>query len=93
MSQIKYNQNIETVWDEAPYCNCGQLDCHINTHRLCNICRNPIFYVAFESDISQRSSVVAWNIDYIILISKHGTDKIENLQATHIYCNRKKYDK
>ena len=92
MAQMKYSNKIETLWESAPYCNCGRQDCHLNAHRLCNICYETIFYGAHESVENQQNSIGAWNTDHIIAKSNGGGNSISNLQAVHIYCNRDKAD-
>jgi 5-methylcytosine-specific restriction endonuclease McrA len=92
MAQMKYSEKIETLWENSPYCNCGRQDCHLNSHRLCNICYGTIFYGAHESVENQQNSIGAWNTDHIIAKSNGGGNSISNLQAVHIYCNRDKAD-
>ena len=93
MAQKKYNNIIEQVWEKAPYCNCNSQDCHINSHRLCSVCYESILYGSHESIESQRNSISAWNTDHIVPKSKGVNNKLDNLQATHIYCNREKSNK
>jgi 5-methylcytosine-specific restriction endonuclease McrA len=92
MAEIKYNEEIETIWESAPYCNCEKEDCKIIEHRLCDICSKTILYGAHESIESQRNNPGAWNFDQIIAKSNGGGDGILNLQAVHINCNRDKTD-
>ncbi len=86
----KYNNKTESAWKKAPYCSCGNNDCNPNNHRLCEICWETILYGSHESVKSQINSKFAWNIDHIIPKSKNGNNSIDNLQAVHITCNRKK---
>ena len=90
MPKIKYSAKIEKIWDNARYCDCNAEDCNAYNHRLCGICGYKILYGSHESEISQRNSRYAWNIDHIIPKSRGGTDRISNLQAVHIRCNRYK---
>lgn len=93
MAKFKYSKKIEAIWEKTPYCSCGNDDCSINNHRLCNICWGKILYGSHESVESQRNSRYAWNIDHIVHISKGGSNSINNLQAVHIRCNRDKKNK
>lgn len=93
MAKIKYKEKTEKIWEKAPYCSCYTNDCHPNSHRLCGICSATILYGSHESNISQRNSWYAWNVDHIIPKSRGGTDWLDNLQAVHIRCNRSKGDK
>ena len=86
----KYDNKVEEVWKNAPYCSCGNDDCNPKNHRLCGICWETILYGSYESIDSQINSKFAWNIDHIIPKSKGGNNSINNLQAVHIFCNRKK---
>lgn len=89
MAILKYDRKIEICWEKARYCNCNSDDCHPNSHRLCGICGNKILYNSHEGVIRKKNSRYAWNIDYIIPISKGGNDDINNLHAVHIKCNQK----
>ena len=90
MAKIKYDEKTEKIWDKARYCYCGADDCNPYNHRLCSICGYKILYGSHESEISQRNSRYAWNIDHIIPKSRGGRNTINNLQAVHISCNRYK---
>lgn len=50
-----------------------------------------MIYTAYQSN--QPNSDYSWNIDHIVPKSKGGTNKLKNLQATHVVCNRAAADK
>ncbi|WP_033379079.1 HNH endonuclease [Mesomycoplasma moatsii] len=93
MAICKYREKTERIWEQANYCFCGFEDCNPNNHRLCGICGAKILYGSHESVQSQNNSRYSWNVDHIIPRSKGGTNKLNNLQAVHIRCNRSKGDK
>ena len=90
MAIIKYDKKTESCWEKAEHCNCNSKDCHPNSHRLCGICGDVMFYGAHQSVKSQINSRGCWNIDHIIPSSKGGSNNINNLCAVHVRCNREK---
>lgn len=92
MSIHKYDEKTEKIWNKAEECDCKDEDYHPNNHRLCGISGVAILYGSHESVESQKNSQYAWNIDHMKPKSRCDTDKIENLQAVHIYCNQEKAD-
>ncbi|MFW4371297.1 HNH endonuclease [Spiroplasma sp. ald] len=49
-----------------------------------------MIYGAHESIENQQNSIYRWNLDHKKSKSKGGDNSIENLQAVHVKCNRKK---
>lgn len=90
MSHHKYANLVEKAWDKANHCQCNQEDCTPNNHRLCGICGQTIMYGSYASEVSQIHSHYRWDVDHIVPRNKGGTDKISNIQATHVKCNKKK---
>ena len=88
----KYKTKTDQVWEKAPYCDCYSEDCNPNSHRLCGLCNMTILYGSHESELSQRNSRFAWNIDHIVPKSRGGDNSLRNLHAVHIMCNRSKGD-
>ncbi len=85
------------VWDKAEDCNyqCGadtkakKQECHSN-HKICDLCGSHMVYTAHHSE--QPNSKYAWNLDHKNPRSKGGSNKIKNLQAVHVECNKSKSD-
>jgi len=90
VSSLKLSSKKKKVWKRAKHCHCDVQDCAQN-HRLCALCRQTIIYTAYESN--QPHSEYAWNIDHIKPKSRGGTNKLSNLQATHVRCNLAAADK
>lgn len=90
MFDKKYDDEIQDIWNEAPYCHCIKSD-HSDSHRLCCICYKTINYTSHESTLNKREGVLdAWNINYITPILNGGSNNTFNKQAVHLNCNNEK---
>ena len=84
------------MWDKAKDCNyqCGadtkaKQECYSN-HKICDLCGSHMVYTTHNSE--QPNSKYSWNLDHKNSRSKGGSNKIQNLQAVHVECNKSKSD-
>ncbi|AXF95265.1 HNH endonuclease [Spiroplasma phoeniceum] len=88
---MKLDQQTKMVWDKAKKCNCkSKQQDEADAHKLCGICKKTMIYGAYESVKNQQNSIYRWNLDHKKPKSQGGDNSIENLQAVHVKCNRKK---
>ena len=84
---MELNDRTLKVWDKSENCKCNVLDCSSN-HKLCGICDGTIIFGAHVSN--QPTSQFSWDIDHIVPSSRSNDNSLENLQVSHISCNRNK---
>jgi hypothetical protein len=78
-----------TAFNNAARCNCGESECVVK-HRLCNECNEKIHLDVYMSVASSLPHNLCWNIDHIKDKQFDGTNRNENIVATHPWCNNKK---
>ena len=88
MTKFRYGPKVNRVWNRALRCHCGQADCTAKNHRLCNLCHEPILYGSHSSELTQVHSKFVWHVAYIRPPFKGGSERLINLQAVHVDCQR-----
>lgn len=85
---MAYKTNTMRLWQIAKNCNCEQEGCNPKNHKLCAICDQKILFGSHKSIEKLNKSDYAWNIDIIIPKVDGGNNKISNLHAVHVKCNK-----
>lgn len=87
---MAYKTNTMRLWQTSKDCTCLQNGCNAKNHKLCPICSNLMLFGSHLIVEKLNKSEFSWNTDLIVPKINGGNNKIANLQAVHIKCNKSK---